>query len=90
MLLLTFYIPRSTQWLLLHGHKEEAYHSMTFIYRGDIREKFETLVSKVTASSPSAPFGLDEKREQNLLDPRYCKAFVASMALILFQQCNGQ
>jgi hypothetical protein len=52
MLLLTYYIPRSTRWLLLHGHKEEAYHSMTFIYRGDFRENFETLVSKVTVSSP--------------------------------------
>ncbi|KAL3915053.1 MAG: hypothetical protein SGILL_005826, partial [Bacillariaceae sp.] len=90
MLLLTFYVPRSKRWLLLHGRDEEAYRSMKFIYQGDIQEEFELLVSKVSAGSPAKTFGLDEKQEPSLLDPCYRKALVASLGLIMFQQCSGQ
>lgn len=90
MLGLTFCIPRSKRWLLLHGRDEEAYQSMKFIYKGDIQEEFELLVENVTAGSPSKTFGYEEKREPNLLDFRYRKALVASMGLIIFQQCSGQ
>jgi sugar porter (SP) family MFS transporter len=102
MFVLTFWIPRSKRWLILHGLQEEAYESMTFIYRGEnIRDEFERLVESVTSSSPpttTADYSKDPKQQSSsssspppsLLDPRYRKAMIASMGLIIFQQCSGQ
>jgi sugar porter (SP) family MFS transporter len=102
MFFLTYRIPRSMRWLLLHGLEEEAYEAMKFVYRGDIREEFELLVGRVTplpgkaAQSKSLTHGAaaDEAAQKapspSLLDPRYRKALVASMGLIAFQQFSGQ
>jgi sugar porter (SP) family MFS transporter len=50
MLVLTFCIPRSKRWLLMHGFREEAEQSMRFIYSGDITEEFDRLANSLDAS----------------------------------------
>ena len=86
---LTYFIPRSKRWLLMQGLDQEAYESMKFIYHGDIRKEYETLVESVLAGNLS-PSITKKRDESSLLDPRYRKAVVDSMGLIIFQQCSGQ
>lgn len=97
MFLLTYFIPRSKRWLLLHGHDDEAYQSMKFIYKGNIREEFELLAQSVSSSKDQYPLHVADGDEgeqavssPSLRDPRYRKAIVASIGLIVFQQFSGQ
>lgn len=87
MLLLTFCIPRSKRWLLLHGYRDEAKESMRFIYTGEeIEKEFSKLEVQLNLDrTPSSSFSLGE---WNLDD--YRPALVASMGLIVFQQFSGQ
>ena len=89
MFALTFCIPRSKRWLLMQGLDQEAYESMKFIYNGDIRKEYETLVESVLAGNLS-PSITKKRREPSLIDPRYRKAMVTSMGLIFFLQFSGQ
>ena len=99
MLLLTFWIPRSKRWLILHGLHKEAYESMKFVYCGcdtDIRNNFDRLVDSArppvewSQSSSGKEQNNTKDHEPYLLDPRYRKSVIASMGLIIFQQCSGQ
>jgi sugar porter (SP) family MFS transporter len=99
MFVLTFFIPRSKRWLLLHGLDDEAYQSIKFVYKGEIREEFDRLALSVRSgnipktSKLHAIEGYEVKHavsSPSVTDPRYRKAIVASMGLILFQQFSGQ
>ncbi len=88
MLLLTFCIPRSKRWLLLHGYRDEALESMRFIYRGDhVEKEFQMLESRLTFAR-EASFGGGQA--PSLWNSDYRSALIASMGLIVFQQCSGQ
>jgi sugar porter (SP) family MFS transporter len=50
MFFLTYRIPRSKRWLLLHGFHDEAYESMKFVYDGDITNEYDTLVASCTTT----------------------------------------
>jgi len=89
MFALTFYIPRSKRWLLMHGLDQEAYESMKFIYNGNITKEYETLADSILAGNLS-PSGSAKQRKPSLFDLRYRKAVFASMGLIIFQQFSGQ
>lgn len=104
MFFMTFWIPRSKRWLLLHGLREEALESMRFIYRGDqVEPEFQRLVRQLEfarSSSTSMPrTNADEDDSSttgadavglSLWNPEYRPAFIASMGLIVFQQLSGQ
>lgn len=87
MLLLTFIIPRSKRWLFLKGRKEEALESMRFVYKGDVREEFEKLSSQIATEEPTGSMTF---RTASLFGRTHRRAFLASMGLVLLQQCSGQ
>ena len=101
MLLLTYQIPRSKRWLILHGYRQEAFESMKFVYKGNeqlIREEFDTMVRHIdrTSSSIGENSGNNEERSNasesnlSLFADQYRPAMTASMGLIVFQQFSGQ
>jgi sugar porter (SP) family MFS transporter len=51
MLVLTFFIPRSKRWLLMHGMRKEAEESMRFVYHGNIRPEFDKMVASIEKSN---------------------------------------
>jgi len=89
MFALTFYIPRSKRWLLMQGLDQEAFESMKFIYNGDIGKEYKNLKETVLAKD-LCPSKTSKQHEPFLFDLRYRKAMLASMGLIVFQQCSGQ
>ena len=104
MLALTFFIPRSVRWLLMHGHQEEAAESFRFVFKGDdkerIRSEFNRLAASLENSSvvkhqQSLPATSDDDGclqllFQKLLSRPVRPAFTAAMGLITFQQFSGQ
>jgi len=89
MFALTYYVPRSTRWLLMHGLHQEAYESMKFMYIDNFKNEYEALVNGVCAGKKSTSTTTDY-REPSLFELRYRKAIFASMGLIFFQQFSGQ
>jgi MFS family permease len=51
MLVLTFFIPRSKRWLLMHGMRQEAQESMRFVYNGNIQPEFDKMVGSIEANN---------------------------------------
>jgi MFS family permease len=94
MLLLTFRIPRSKRWLLMHGRRQEALESMQFVYKGDVHSEFTSMATSIalsrTASMPNEDGTISAGRGPSLFSSDYRKAMVASMGLIIFQQFSGQ
>jgi sugar porter (SP) family MFS transporter len=97
MLVLTFVIPRSKRWLLLHGHKEEARVSMQFVYKGNINTEFEELAASIQAnrmykqhSTAVDQGGLCGLLESRLFSKPIRPALQAAMGLIILQQLSGQ
>lgn len=105
MLGLTFCIPRSLRWLLMHGHRAEAADSMRFVYKGDkdaIMAEFQHLAGTIETSSSSStrfPVAGSDKEVRTtgvgliftkLLSPPVWPAFRAAMGLIALQQFSGQ
>jgi MFS family permease len=66
MFLLTFWIPRSKRWLLLHGLRDEALESMRFIYRGDrVQEEFQNLVEQLELAQNSSSSSGTHQQDEN-------------------------
>jgi len=92
MLCLTFVIPRSKRWLLLKGRKEEALHSMKFVYCGNVDAEFEVLASQIVAETTHDD---DDDNTANIKHPSifsrtHRHSLIASMGLVILQQCSGQ
>jgi len=95
---LTFVIPRSKRWLLMHGYRDEAQQSMRFIYQGDIQMEFDKLAASILANRyhrqhsipASEHVGLIGLLNSRLFSESIRPALTAAMGLILFQQFSGQ
>jgi SP family arabinose:H+ symporter-like MFS transporter len=91
MFLMTFYIPRSKRWLLLQGLRDEAYGSMQFVYKGNVRDAFEQLEAQIREVSSTNTTPQESLSIASLLfSPQNESAMTASMGLILFQQMSGK
>lgn len=103
---LTFYIPRSKRWLLLHGYRQEAEESMRFIYVSNRRNSFDTGSDFEDSDNISLAFAELAKQVEDTMgsaldqdtssiskmigSSEYRSALLASMGLIFFQQVSGQ
>jgi MFS family permease len=66
MFLMTFWIPRSKRWLLLHGLRDEALESMRFIYRGDhVEDEFQKLVEQLELARKSSMTATTKNHDQD-------------------------
>ena len=96
MFILTFFIPRSKRWLLMHGMRKEAEESMRFVYNGNIRPDFDKMVASIEANrfhkQPSlhSTAGSSQTELGRLFSPRSRPALTAAMGLIALQQFSGQ
>jgi sugar porter (SP) family MFS transporter len=96
MFVLTFFIPRSKRWLLMHGMRKEAEESMRFVYNGNIRPDFDKMVASIEANrfhkQPSlhSTAGSSQTELGRLFSPRSRPALTAAMGLIALQQFSGQ
>jgi sugar porter (SP) family MFS transporter len=96
MFVLTFFIPRSKRWLLMHGMRKEAEESMRFVYNGNIRPDFDKMVASIEANrfhkQPSlhSTAGTSQTELGRLFSPCSRPALTAAMGLIALQQFSGQ
>ena len=82
----------------MHGLRGEALKSMQFVYKGNVQEEFEIMAASIQESSPNQgnhgtlvhPHDQVDAIGPSLWAPSYRQAMVASMGLIIFQQCSGQ
>lgn len=96
---LTFFIPRSLRWLLMHGHPAEALQSMKFVYAdrdSAIQLEFDRLQKSMHSIPVHDDAQFDTKQVecggllQKLMSPSLWPSFRAAMGLIVLQQCSGQ
>jgi MFS family permease len=76
----------------MHGLRQEALESMQFVYKGDVRSEFTSMVTSIDLSRSVSMSNEDgtSSRGPSLFSNDYRKAMVASMGLIIFQQFSGQ
>jgi len=88
MLILSFFIPRSTRWLLLNNQFEEALESMKFVLNGNVEMEFDLLRKNVMVETTNAT--TTTKSQQSIFSKKYRRAFVTTMGLLVLQQVTGQ
>lgn len=97
MWVLTYVIPRSKRWLLMHGMRDEAKQAMQFIYDDDVTEHFNRLAATIAHNSyhkqhstPAANGGCADLWNSRLFTKPIRPALVAALGLVFMQQLSGQ
>lgn len=102
MLALSYTIPRSCRWLLLHGNEDEALESMRFVFTAErAEEEFADMVAKhneggrtlsVREAGESPNFAMPPTRffDKSIWKIEYRAPLTAGIGLVVLQQITGQ
>jgi sugar porter (SP) family MFS transporter len=84
----SFFLPKSARWLMVHGKEDQARQSLGFIYRD---EAIENTLSEIKRYCPSRQESSEfvVAARQQLWDPSNRQALVCGVGIIALQQLTG-